>query len=87
MDGGSGPEGEEVLGLVRNYSFPAGRKEVRANSENRGAVAAWRDAWSWRDREMFILVEDDAELSKHWSDPTQNWGTSIQPGAAGTAGW
>ena len=32
----------------------------------RGQVAAWRDAWTWRDREMFIIVEDDAELSSHW---------------------
>ena len=67
VDGGGGERGEEVRRLVENFTFPVGRKVVRAHTENRGPVAAWRDAWTWRDREMFIIVEDDAELSKHWS--------------------
>ena len=67
VDGGGGERGEEVRRLVENFTFPVGGKVVRAHTENRGPVAAWRDAWTWRDREMFIIVEDDAELSKHWS--------------------
>ena len=26
----------------------------------------WRHAWQWREGELFLIVEDDAELSKHW---------------------
>ena len=29
-------------------------------------MAAWREAWLPRPSEMFILVEDDAELGRHW---------------------
>ena len=31
-----------------------------------GIMAAWREAWSWRDREMFIVIEDDVEMSVVW---------------------
>ena len=26
----------------------------------------WRHAWKWRDSELFIILEDDTELSPHW---------------------
>ena len=35
VDGGGGERGEEVRRLVENFTFPVGRKVVRANSENR----------------------------------------------------
>ena len=67
VDGGGGEQGEEVRRLVENFTFPVGRKVVRAHTENRGPLAAWRDAWSPAGlQEMAILVEDDAELSRVW---------------------
>ena len=32
----------------------------------RGVMEAWRHAWTWRDRELFIVIEDDVEMSPHW---------------------
>ena len=27
---------------------------------------AWREAWRWRERELFIVIEDDVEMSVWW---------------------
>ena len=32
----------------------------------RGVMEAWRHAWTWRDKELFIVIEDDVEMSPHW---------------------
>ena len=35
-------------------------------SANLGLSGAWREAWRWREREMFIVIEDDVEMSVWW---------------------
>ena len=32
------------------------------SSTNHGLVGSWRAAWRWRDRELFVIIEDDAEV-------------------------
>ena len=34
------------------------------SSANLGLVGSWRNAWTWRDRELFVILEDDAEVEK-----------------------
>ena len=29
-------------------------------------MGVWRQAWKWRDRELFVVIEDDVEMSAHW---------------------
>ena len=43
-----------------------GTKRIVISDTNMGIMAAWREAWSWRDREMFIVIEDDVEMSTLW---------------------
>ena len=31
-----------------------------------GIMGAWRNAWSWKEEELFIVIEDDVEMSPHW---------------------
>ena len=31
-----------------------------------GIMEAWRNAWSWKDKELFIVIEDDVEMSPQW---------------------
>ena len=66
VDGGGGAPGEDVRKVIKNFTFAGGEIEIRDHAKNMGPLAAWRDAWTWRDREMFIVLEDDAELSPHW---------------------
>ena len=33
---------------------------------NMGIMEAWRNAWSWKDKELFIVIEDDVEMSPQW---------------------
>ena len=35
-------------------------------STNHGMMGAWREAWRWRERELFIVIEDDVEMSVWW---------------------
>ena len=35
-------------------------------STNLGLSGAWREAWRWRERELFIVIEDDVEMSVWW---------------------
>ena len=41
---------------------------MHTEPEHRGVEEAWpwRHAWRWRDGELFIVLEDDVELSRHW---------------------
>ena len=44
-----------------------GASEVVVKSEvNMGIMEAWRNAWSWKEKELFIVIEDDVEMSPHW---------------------
>ena len=41
--------------------------QVVVKSEvNMGIMEAWRNAWSWKEEELFIVIEDDVEMSPHW---------------------
>ena len=43
------------------------------SSANLGLVGSWRNAWAWRDRELFVILEDDAEVEKvHIHSPVLN---------------
>ena len=33
---------------------------------NLGLVGSWRSAWSWKDRELFVILEEDAEVETVW---------------------
>ena len=37
-------------------------KRVVESPTNLGLVGSWRSAWSWRERELFVILEDDAEV-------------------------
>ena len=49
----------------------------------------WRHAWQWREGELFLIVEDDAELSKHWYQHLVLISNSVDTAAMlpGTAPW
>ena len=66
VDGGGGEEGGAVRDIARNFQFSHGEKILVMKTENEGALEAWRSVWSWRDKELFLMVEDDAELSPWW---------------------
>ena len=59
-------EGELVTGIARRFQFSHGEKILVREETNRGLMAAWRNAWTWRDRELFVIIEDDVEMSPHW---------------------
>ena len=35
-------------------------------------MLAWKHAWTWRDRELFVIIEDDVEMSPWWYKATVN---------------
>ena len=37
-------------------------QSVVVSPTNLGLVGSWRNAWTWRDKELFIILEDDAEV-------------------------
>ena len=39
---------------------------VVVSEVNMGIMEAWRNAWSWKERELFIVIEDDVEMSPQW---------------------
>ena len=61
-----GVEGSLVTGIARRFQFSSGEKILVREETNRGLMAAWRHAWSWKDRELFVIIEDDVEMSPHW---------------------
>ena len=50
IDGGGGQGGQLVENIAENFNFTHGEKIVLKSSKNVGVMGAWRDAWSWRDR-------------------------------------
>ena len=52
--------------LADRFQFSHGEKIVHKEEENLGIMGAWRHTWSWRDRELFVVIEDDVEMSPHW---------------------
>ena len=66
IDGGGGAEGKLARKIAETFQFSSGEKIVQQGRENKGLSGAWRDAWTWRDRELFIIIEDDVEMSPHW---------------------
>ena len=52
--------------MAKNFRFSHGEKIVTKSEVNQGVMGAWRDAWSWRDSEMFVVIEDDVEMSPWW---------------------
>ena len=68
IDVGGGQDGEAVQTLAKKFKFDHGWKEVLIEKDHKGIENgyAWSNAWSWRDKELFIILEDDVELSPHW---------------------
>ena len=66
VDGGGGLEGEEVRKEVESFQFSHGEKILVYNKLNQGLVEAWRNAWRFKADELFVVMEDDAEVSPHW---------------------
>ena len=59
-------KGHRVRKIVDKFHFSHGEKIVREEEENLGIMGVWRQAWQWRDRELFVVIEDDVEMSAHW---------------------
>ena len=38
-------------------------------------MGAWKNAWTWRDKELFVIIEDDVEMSGWWFRATVNMWT------------
>ena len=68
--------------VAQRFKFSYGEKIVREERENLGIMRAWAQAWTWRDREIFVIIEDDVEMSPHWYRAAANmwrWDSIIQP--------
>ena len=65
-------KGESVKRIASNFKFSHGRKVLVREEINRGMMSAWQRAWTWRDNELFIIIEDDVEMSPHWYRATVN---------------
>ena len=52
--------------IAQTFRFSHGEKIVQEERENLGIMRAWAQAWTWRDREIFVIIEDDVEMSPHW---------------------
>ena len=52
--------------IAEGFHFSGGEKVIHQSQENKGLSASWREAWTWRDRELFVILEDDVEVSAHW---------------------
>ena len=46
--------------------FESSPQVVVKSETNQGIMEAWRNAWTWKDNELFIVIEDDVEMSPHW---------------------
>ena len=55
-----------MAGIARRVKFSHGEKLLVREETNGGVMAAWRRAWTWRDGELFVIIEDDVEMSPHW---------------------
>ena len=52
--------------VVRQFRFTHGDTDVEEFEENLGIMEVWRRAWAWREGELFVVIEDDVEMSPHW---------------------
>ena len=52
--------------IAEGFHFSGGEKVIHQSQENKGLSGSWREAWTWRDRELFVILEDDVEVSAHW---------------------
>ena len=59
-------EGLTVRRIAETFHFSHGEKVVHRERLNQGVMRAWQQAWHWRDRELFIIIEDDVSMSPHW---------------------
>ena len=66
IDGGGEEEGEATKKIARDFKFSSGRKVIVEDDVNRGIMQVWRRAWTWRERELFVIIEDDVSMSPHW---------------------
>ena len=73
IDAGGGEQGRLVENVAANFRFSHGEKIISKSDQNLGVMGAWRHAWSWRDKELFIVIEDDAEMSAWWYRALSNY--------------
>ena len=59
-------EGKLYLIVKGTLSFIPLHISMAPGSTNHGMMGAWREAWRWRERELFIVIEDDVEMSVWW---------------------
>ena len=52
--------------IAETFQFSGGEKLIQESQENKGLSGSWRDAWTWRHGELFVILEDDVEVSAHW---------------------
>ena len=52
--------------IAEGFHFSGGEKVIHQSQENKGLSGSWREAWTCRDRELFVILEDDVEVSAHW---------------------
>ena len=73
VDGGGGLEGQRVKEVASQFEFSYGSKIVIERENNIGVMEAWKNAWSWEDNELFVVIEDDVEMSPHWFRALSNF--------------
>ena len=59
-------QGKLVRRIAETFQFSGGEKAVHQSRENKGLSGSWRAAWTWRPQELFVILEDDVEMSVHW---------------------
>ena len=59
-------QGKLVRRIAETFQFSGGEKVVHQSRENKGLSGSWRAAWTWRPQELFVILEDDVEMSVHW---------------------
>ena len=89
VDGGGGEEGAKTIQLARSFNWSHGRKVLLENKENLGIMEVWRRAWTWKQGELFIVIEDDVEMSVQWfRSLVAAWTVYADlPELAGRGGW
>ena len=69
-----------VKEVVRQFQFTHGDTDVEEFEENLGIMEVWRRAWTWREGELFVVIEDDVEMSPHWYRALASAWTRYGPG-------
>ena len=66
--------------IAETFQFSGGEKVVHQSRENKGLSGSWRAAWTWREEELFVILEDDVEMSVHWYRAAVNmWQVQSSP--------